>query len=123
MDEPIADEVRGILDGHVVLERAIAARGHFPAVDVGASISRVMTKVTSEEHRNAASTIRSDLALYESKRDLILLGAYSRGSDRALDRAIERMPAIDAFLAQRPDEFAALAQTQTALAGLAGSLP
>jgi type III secretion protein N (ATPase) len=104
MDEPIADEVRGILDGHIVLDRAVAARGRYPAVDVLQSLSRVMDSIVEPEHRKAAAELRRALGLYESRRDLIALGAYQRGSDRALDAAIALMPRIEAMLGQRPDE-------------------
>jgi type III secretion protein N (ATPase) len=115
MDEPIADEVRGILDGHIVLDRRIAARGHYPAIDVTASLSRVMDRVVSSEHGQAARQVRSLVAAYEEKRDLILLGAYARGSDARVDRAIAALPAIERFLAQRPDE---LDSFEVARAGL-----
>jgi type III secretion protein N (ATPase) len=104
LDEPVADEVRGILDGHVVLDRRVAAGGRYPAVDVLASLSRVMPQVTSPEHRAAAERLRALLAAYERHRDLIALGAYARGADPDTDAAIERLPAIEAFLRQRPDE-------------------
>ena len=104
MDEPIADEVRGILDGHIVLDRAVASRGHYPAVDVLQSLSRVMDGVASKEHVQVARRMRQLLAAYESKRDLIVLGAYSRGSDVKVDEAIQKMPRIEAFLQQHPDE-------------------
>jgi len=100
MDEPIADEVRGIVDGHVVLDRAIAARGRYPAVDVTVSLSRVMSSIVDRGHGEAARRMREVVALYESKRDLVLLGAYAKGTDRELDRAIELMPGIEAFLRQ-----------------------
>ena len=100
MDEPIADEVRGILDGHVVLDRTIAARGRYPAVDVTASLSRVMDGIVTKEHTTAARRLRSLLATYEAKRDLILMGAYAKGSDRELDEAIAKMPRVEAFLRQ-----------------------
>jgi ATP synthase in type III secretion protein N len=111
MDEPIADEVRGIVDGHVVLDRAIAARGRYPAVDVTASLSRVMSTVVGEQHLEAARAMRDAVALFESKRDLVLLGAYSKGSDRELDRAIERMPGIEAFLRQNAAEIAPFSES------------
>ena len=111
MDEPIADEVRGILDGHVVLDRTIAARGRYPAVDPTVSLSRVMDAVVSPAHRDAARRLRSLVAHYEAKRDLVMLGAYARGSDRQLDEAIARMPKIDQFLAQSPDERVPLEET------------
>lgn len=104
MDEPIADEVRGILDGHVVLERALGARGRWPAIDPLVSLSRVMDTVVSKEHAEAARNLRALLALYEEKRDLITLGAYKSGSDPRLDRAIERIDAIESYLRQARDE-------------------
>ncbi len=104
MDEPIADEVRGILDGHIVLEREIAARGTYPAVDVPASLSRVMDTVVSAEHRAAAAVVRTLISAYESKRDLIALGAYAKGSDPVADRAIAAHDDIQKFLKQAPDE-------------------
>lgn len=100
MDEPIADEVRGILDGHVVLDRTIAARGQYPAIDVPASLSRVMESIVSAEHRDAARRLRAAVALYEAKRDLMTIGAYVAGSDKALDEAIARMPRIENFVRQ-----------------------
>lgn len=115
MEEPIADETRGILDGHVVLDRSLVARGRFPAIDVLASLSRVMPSVTSAAHRVHAASLRESLALYESKRDLVTLGAYRAGSDKALDRAIARMPAIEAFLRQTPHERVSLEETLHAL--------
>jgi type III secretion protein N (ATPase) len=104
LDEPIADEVRGLLDGHVVLDRRIAERGRFPAVDPLASLSRVMPAVAAAEHRAAAARLRALVAAHERHRDLIAVGAYRRGSDAEADAAIDRLPAIEAFLAQRPDE-------------------
>jgi type III secretion protein N (ATPase) len=100
MEEPIADEVRGILDGHVVLDRRIAAAGRFPAVDVLQSVSRVMPAVTSPAHRAAAARLRELLAAWERDRDLIALGAYKQGTDPVTDEAIARMPAVEAFLCQ-----------------------
>jgi type III secretion protein N (ATPase) len=100
MDEPVADETRGILDGHVVLDRAIAARGRYPAVDVTVSLSRVMEAVASREHRAAAARLRGMVATYEAKRDLVMLGAYAKGSDRELDEAIAHMGGIEGFLRQ-----------------------
>lgn len=119
LDEPIADEVRGILDGHVVLDRALGARGRWPAIDPLQSLSRTMPQVTREEHREAASRLRRLLAVYEGKRDLVMLGAYARGSDAELDHALERIEAVERFLAQRPDESADYAATIRALAELA----
>jgi type III secretion protein N (ATPase) len=104
MDEPIADEVRGILDGHVVLDRGLAARGHHPAIDPLESLSRVMPAVTGEAHRAAAARLRALLAAYERHRDLITVGAYRPGADPDTDVALARLPAIEAFLRQRPGE-------------------
>jgi len=104
MDEPIADEVRGILDGHIVLDRVVASRGHYPAVDVLQSLSRVMDSVVSKEHVQVARKMRRLLSSYESKRDLIALGAYARGSDALVDEAIQKMPRIDGFLQQQAHE-------------------
>jgi type III secretion protein N (ATPase) len=100
MDEPIADEVRGILDGHIVLDRAIAIRGQYPAVDVTVSLSRAMDHVVTPEHAAAARKLRAHVAAYEAKRDLIALGAYAKGSDPQVDDAMARMPRIEALLRQ-----------------------
>jgi type III secretion protein N (ATPase) len=100
MDEPIADEVRGVLDGHVVLDRGIAARGRYPAVDVTVSLSRVMDRIVTHEHREAARKLRALLAHYEQKRDLVMLGAYAKGTDKDLDEAIAKMPKIEQLLRQ-----------------------
>jgi type III secretion protein N (ATPase) len=111
MDEPIADEVRGILDGHVVLDRAIAARGRYPAVDVTVSLSRVMDAVVAPEHRDAARKLRALMGVYESKRDLVTLGAYAKGSDKELDEALAKMPKIEQFLRQSSNDAVAFADT------------
>ena len=111
MDEPIADEARGILDGHVVLDRAIAARGRYPAVDVSASLSRVMAGIASGEHIVAATRLRALVATYEAKRDLVTLGAYAKGTDAELDAALARMPAIEGFLGQDASEVVSFGET------------
>lgn len=116
MEEPIADEVRGILDGHVILDRELGARGRWPAIDVLRSLSRVMDAVTSEEHRELARKLRELLATYESKRDLIALGAYAKGSDSRIDAAIARIDRIETFLRQRRDEHVAMPDVLSALA-------
>jgi len=118
-EEPIADEVRGLLDGHVVLDRRLAERGHFPAVDVLASVSRVMAAVASPAHAAAAARVRALLSAWERQRDLVLLGAYRAGSDPEVDLAIERWPAIEAFLRQRGDEHEPFEGTVARLAELA----
>jgi type III secretion protein N (ATPase) len=119
MEEPIADEVRGILDGHVILDRDIGARGRFPAIDVLSSLSRVMDAVTDDGQRAAARRVREHLAVYEAKRDLVSLGAYKKGSDPKLDQALARIDAIEAFLAQDKHERSDFGATREALAKLA----
>jgi type III secretion protein N (ATPase) len=118
MEEPIADEVRGILDGHIVMDRRIAARGHYPAIDVPQSLSRVMEAVVTPEHAAAARKVRALIATYEEKRDLITLGAYAKGSDPRVDRAMAALPEIERFVCQdaEPTRFAAAAAELGALA-------
>lgn len=104
IDEPVADEVRGVLDGHIVLSRDLAERGRYPAIDVTASLSRVMDAVVPKKHADAARRLRALLAHYEAKRDLVTLGAYSKGSDAELDEALAMMPKIEKLLRQDPGE-------------------
>jgi type III secretion protein N (ATPase) len=118
MDEPIADEVRGILDGHIVLSRQLGARGHWPAIDVLESVSRVMGSVVDADHRRAAARVRELLAAYERQRDLILLGAYQRGADPVTDEAIAHRDALDQFLRQTLEERPTLAATRARLLAL-----
>jgi len=118
MDEPIADEVRGILDGHVVLSRDIAARHHWPAVDVLQSLSRLMEAIAEPPHRLAAGRLRELLAAYDRHRDLIALGAYQPGADPTTDEAIARLPAVESFLRQRTDEHAPFEETRARLTQL-----
>ncbi len=119
LDEPIADAVRGILDGHVVLDRALAARGRWPAIDPLASLSRLASVLATPADREAAERVRAHVAAYEEKRDLVMLGAYKRGSDVRLDAALSRMDAIERFLAQRADERADRDASLAALRALA----
>lgn len=100
MEEPIADEVRGILDGHIILNRELGARNHWPAIDILPSLSRVMAGVASEDHKKAASNLREVLANYEKQRDLILLGAYQYGTDSKTDYAIDKIEEVESFLKQ-----------------------
>jgi type III secretion protein N (ATPase) len=123
MEEPIADEVRGILDGHIVLDRRLAARGHYPAIDVLQSLSRVMPNVTAKPHQAAAQRTRALLSAYEEKRDLIALGAYAKGSDARLDQAITAAPDIERFLRQEPSVVEASATTLSSLKGIADRYP
>ena len=88
MDEPIADAVRAISDGHIVLSRELASRNQFPAIDVLASLSRVMTKVASKEHRIVSSHLRDLMAAYKANEDLINVGAYAKGSNPKVDKAL-----------------------------------
>ncbi len=110
MEEPIADEVRGILDGHIVMSRELASRNHYPAVDVLESLSRVMDQVVSLEHKQAAARFRQILAAYESHRDLISLGAYKMGADPLVDEALARYEAMEAFLKQGRQETSSVAE-------------
>ena len=104
MDEPIADAVRGISDGHIVLSRQLAARNHYPAIDVLASISRVMPKVARKEHRIVASHLRDLLAAYKESEDLITVGAYARGSNAKVDKAIMIYDDLINLLRQQVEE-------------------
>jgi flagellum-specific ATP synthase len=104
MDEPIADAVRGISDGHIILSRQLAARNHYPAIDVLASISRVMPKVSSKEHKIVASHLRDLLAAYKESEDLITVGAYARGSNPKVDKAIVIYEDLINLLRQQVEE-------------------
>jgi flagellum-specific ATP synthase len=103
MNEPIADAVRSILDGHVVLTRELAHAGHYPAVDVLQSVSRLTGEISAPDVAAAAQEARALLAAWHDKRDLIAIGAYERGSDPLVDRALELKPAVDVFLRQAVD--------------------
>ncbi|MDI3341739.1 MAG: FliI/YscN family ATPase [Sphaerobacter sp.] len=111
LTEPVTDAVRGILDGHIYLSRQLADSGHFPAIEVLGSVSRVMPNIVDERHRQLATEVRELMAAYEGARDLIEIGAYAAGSNPAVDRAIAVMPRLRAFLRQAPDEPAPLAET------------
>lgn len=119
MDEPIADTVRGILDGHLVLSRRLAHRYHYPAVDVLSSISRLAPVVSGPVSQKASGYIRRLLAVYAEAEDLIDVGAYKSGTNPAIDEAIEKKQDIDAFLIQAVEERAPIADTLKALASLA----
>ncbi|MEW2004612.1 FliI/YscN family ATPase [Microbacterium sp. NPDC079208] len=117
-NEPIADTVRSILDGHVVLDRALALAGHHPAIDVLGSVSRVAGKITSPERRAQAATLRAVLAARRRANDLIDIGAYHAGADARIDAAIAHERAISAFLTQPLDETSAIEESWTRLDGL-----
>jgi len=104
LQEPVTDTVRGILDGHIVLSRKLAGEGHYPPVDVLQSVSRLMPEITSQEDFQAAGKLRHLLSAYDNARDLISIGAYKRGSDSNVDKALERMDGIKSFLQQELDE-------------------
>ena len=99
-NEPIADTVRGILDGHIVLSRKLANANHFPAIDVSASISRLMTEIVTPEHRSLSGKLRDILSIYEKNEDLIAIGAYKSGTNPKLDYAISKIDSINNFLKQ-----------------------
>ena len=118
MNEPVADAVRSILDGHCVLTRALAHRNHYPAVDVLESVSRLATEITSAEVQRSASALRETLAAHRSKEDLIAIGAYTAGADPKVDYAIAKLGAIEAFLRQPPDQACAAEQADETLVAL-----
>ena len=103
-NEPIADTVRGILDGHIVLSRKLANENHFPAIDVNASISRLMTNIVPNEHRTAAAWMRDTLSVYSKNEDLISIGAYKSGTNPRLDKAVAKIDRVNEFLMQKIDE-------------------
>jgi flagellum-specific ATP synthase len=117
-NEPIADAVRGLLDGHTWLSRKLASRNHYPAIDVLQSLSRLMTEITSPEHRDAAGIVRELLAAHRDHEDLISIGAYRRGSNRAVDLAIEMLESINQFLLQRVQDGSSVESAREALAQL-----
>ncbi|MBQ7630928.1 MAG: flagellar protein export ATPase FliI [Selenomonadaceae bacterium] len=121
MNEPIADAVRSILDGHIVLSRSIAAQNHFPAIDVLASVSRVMNEVVSKEHLAAAQNMRALMAVYKDAEDLIHIGAYVKGSSKRIDAAIQKIDAINAFLCQDIYEVDTYDATIKKLVGISGT--
>ena len=118
-NEPVSDTVRGLLDGHIILSRSLAARGHYPAVDVLPSISRLMTTVTDNEHQQAAATIRRCLADYREHEDLISIGAYRPGNDHKVDVAMQMNEPIENYLRQQIFERGTLEQSRDALIALA----
>lgn len=120
MDEPVSDTVRGILDGHLVLSRRLAQRYHYPAIDVLDSVSRLATKVTSEDLQASAGYARRMLATHREAEDLINVGAYAQGSNAEIDESIEKIPAINEFLRQQITERAMIEDTRERLLSIAG---
>lgn len=119
MDEPIADAARSILDGHLVLDRKLAAKGHFPAVNILHSVSRLFREVTSDQHQQSVATIRRNMTAYEDVHDLIQVGLYQQGTVPAVDDAIRRVPNIEAFLRQSQSEHSEWNSTLEQLTNLA----
>jgi len=118
-NEPISDALRGLLDGHIHLSRNIASRGRYPAIDVLPSLSRLQSQLITQEMRTAADSVRSMMAIYKENEDLINIGAYQRGSNGSIDRAIQLRPAIEAFLAQGQHELVPWETTLSQLTQLA----
>jgi len=119
MNDPIADSVRAILDGHIVLERELAARGHYPCIDILSSNSRLMSHLVDEKTQGAAYEIRDLLATHKKSEDLINIGAYKRGTNKRIDAAIDRHEPIVKFLKQKAHEPSSIADSQRALQQLA----
>ncbi len=121
-NEPVADHVRAILDGHVVLSRRLSEAGHYPAIEVTESTSRVRDQIVSIDHREAANEVTSLIDVYRRKEDLISVGAYQPGSDPQLDTAVRMRSAIDEFLRQRPDEVSDFGQTRDELLAITNAV-
>ncbi|WP_205849106.1 flagellar protein export ATPase FliI [Natronospirillum operosum] len=122
--DPVADSARAILDGHVVLARRLAEQGHYPAIDIEASISRAMPQVVTESHLQSAQTFKQFFSRYQQSQDLISIGAYTEGQDQELDTAVRLMPDMRGFLRQGLQEkfdFATSAQQMQQLVGSAGA--
>jgi flagellum-specific ATP synthase/type III secretion protein N (ATPase) len=115
LSDPIADTVRGILDGHIVLSRSLAEKNHFPAIDVLQSISRLAPEISPETMQKAGGSVRDMMSAYREALDLIQVGAYSAGSDPRVDAACAAHPHIDAFLKQRTNERTSAEETQARL--------
>lgn len=119
-NDPVVDSARSILDGHIVLNRALAERGVYPAIDIGPSVSRVMNDIVERGHVRAARILRRHLATYEENRDLVLMGAYRAGADPEIDAAIACHDAIMAYVRQDADEQVSLSDAVTELVGVFG---
>lgn len=120
MNDPIADQVRSILDGHIVLDRNLAGRGHYPCIDILQSNSRLMPQLVDEQTRSASYSVRDLIATYRDSEDLINIGAYKRGSNPKIDLAIERIDGINGFLKQRAEEPSDMRSTRDGLLALSG---
>ncbi len=104
MNEPIADAVRGILDGHIVLDRNLAHRGHYPAIDVLASVSRVMNEIVTDEQKDAAEFLKKQLSVFRDSEDLINIGAYQRSSNAEIDMSLQYIQSITNYTRQKTNE-------------------
>jgi flagellum-specific ATP synthase len=116
--DPVVDTVRSLLDGHVVLDRNLAMRSHYPPISVLQSLSRLMSSVVPRAHLDKANSLRMSMAAYARSEDLIRIGAYQKGSDPALDKAVEILPALNVFLQQRPETRCKYSETADALQAL-----
>ena len=114
-NEPISDAVRGLLDGHTWLSRNLSSRGHYPAIDVLESISRLMPEVTDDEHRQAIYALRDLLGAYRDHQDLISIGGYRRGSNKTVDAAIDMQNEINDYLRQAVEQPSTLAEARQQL--------
>ena len=119
MQDPIADTVRSILDGHIVLTRTLAQENHYPAIDVLQSVSRLFSTLSTPEHKDVSGVIRDAMFAYQQARDLINIGAYVAGSNPQIDRALRLQPHIQRFLRQKPDSPTALQESLQYLAAIA----
>jgi flagellum-specific ATP synthase len=120
-NEPISDAVRGILDGHIVLDRAIAERGRYPAINILKSVSRVMPGCNTPDEQSIVMRARAPMATFEDMAELIRLGAYKAGSNADVDAAIKLQPQLDAFLSQKKDECTTLEDGYAALDAITGA--
>ena len=115
MTEPIADETRSILDGHIILSRKLAAENHYPAIDVLASVSRVMNNIVDIKHKEIAQSLRKVLAKYSELEILVQIGEYEKGADKEADDALAKIDSVNQFLCQGLDEYSSFEQTLAAL--------
>jgi flagellum-specific ATP synthase len=116
--DPLVDAVRSLLDGHIVLDRKLAAQGHYPPISTIDSLSRLMSQISTPEHNKIATEVRRLLSAYARSEDLIRVGAYQRGADTVLDKALDVLPAINAVLQQKKTDLSTVEQTLAALKAL-----
>jgi flagellum-specific ATP synthase len=123
LDEPISDAARALLDGHIVLDRRLAERGHFPAISVAQSVSRPFLNIIDTAHQVAARKLRAILAIHAEVEDLIRIGAYTKGANAQIDKVIELLPAVTYFLQQELNQRCSFEETRAALERLAAQWP